>query len=86
MTYALIIVSRAGEQQAWPDELHKVLYKMPLPEGVTRLNESAWLVRLDSCLIFLARLIQLAYDEKLPHHVLFFQDKPAFVSALASPA
>ena len=86
MTYALIIVAQAAGQNAWPEPLHHLLYKMPIPEGVTRLNESAWLVRLDSCLLFLAGVVRLAHESNLPHHVLFFEKEPAFVSAPQNPA
>lgn len=86
MTYALIIVAKADGNNQWPDSMHRVLYKMPLPAGVTKLNESAWLVRLDSCLLFLAGLIQIAHTDKLPHHVLFLEKEPSFFHAPQNPA
>lgn len=79
MTYALIIVAKDNPGNPWPDAMHRVLHRMPTVEGVTRLNESAWLVHLDSSLLFLARLVGIAHDEKLAHHVAFFEQKPTFI-------
>ena len=81
MTYALVIVDKALNSRSWPDAMHKPLYDMPKVEGVTRLNEGAWLLQLDSSLLFLAGLIRLAHENNLPHHVAFFAEKPSFVCA-----
>jgi len=81
MAYALILVSKSDPRSAWPTDMHSALYTTPPPEGVTRLNESAWLVHLDSSLLFLCRLVCLAHDNKLSHHVTFFESSPSFVSA-----
>ena len=85
MKYALIIVAKDNPGNPWPDSMYRVLHKMPSVEGVTRLNESAWLVRLDSSLLFLSTLIRIAHDDKLPHHVLFFDEEPKFLSTQQSP-
>ena len=81
MTYALIIVEKLNHTHGWPDSMHHVLTNMQLPEGVTRLNESAWLINLDSCLLFLSGLVKIVHTEKLSHHVTFFDQKPSFVCA-----
>jgi hypothetical protein len=82
MTYALIIVSKTNPRDPWPEAMHTALYKTQLPGGATRLNESAWLVPLDSCLLFLCRLVCIAHDNNLSHHVTFFEAKPSFVRTL----
>lgn len=65
--------------------MHPVLYGAQPDEGVTRLNEGAWLVRLDSSLLFLSNLIRIAHEEKLPHRVLFFDKEPSFVATKQPP-
>jgi hypothetical protein len=86
MTCALITIEKTSPRDAWPQALHGLIYDMNIPEEVTRLNESAWLVPLDSCLLFLARLICICHDEGLRQSVAFFEQKPSFFSAPNNPA
>jgi hypothetical protein len=79
MTYALIIVEKTG--LSWPDDMYRPLHKMPATEGFERMNESAWLVNLDTHLQFLAGMVQLCQKNDLVHHVAFFDQKPAFTRA-----
>lgn len=83
MTYALIIVE--APKHGWPDSMHRAIRKPPVGEGFERLNESAWLIDLDSRLLFLAGVIQICHTENLVHHVAFFDQKPSFVSAPQDP-
>lgn len=76
MTYALILVEKPG--RVWPDTMHRALHSMPAHEGFERMNESAWLVNLDTELLFLAGLVQICQTSGLVHHVAFFEQKPAF--------
>lgn len=77
MTYALIIVEKP--ERVWPDTMHRALHKMPAAEGFERMNESAWLVNLDTHLMFLAGIVQICQTSDLVHHVAFFEQKPSFV-------
>ena len=78
MTYALIIAEKPS--YGWPDTMHRVLNMSPSPAGVERMNESAWLVKLDNALLFQARLVTILHDARIPHHVSFLDTKPTFVS------
>lgn len=86
MTYALIIVAKDHPRNPWPQAMHRPLYDMLSDEEVTKLNEGAWLVHLDSSLLFFAGLIEIARKEKLPYQVAFFGEKPLFVSEAKTPA
>lgn len=79
MTYALLIVSKDHPRNPWPQELHTALYERESDEEVTKLNEGAWLVHLDSSLLYFARLVCLVHDQKFPYRVTFFDHKPSFV-------
>ena len=62
--------------------MHFYTHEMPKDEGVRQLNESAWLLNLDTDLVVLAKMVSIAHDNKLPHQVLFFDQKPVFATAL----
>lgn len=84
MTYALVIVEKP--EHGWPDDMHRPIRRMPNVEGVSRLNESAWLIHVDIALKFLSGILHICQTHDLVHHVAFFEQKPSFVTAPQKPA
>jgi hypothetical protein len=78
MTFALVIVEKP-EGRPWPDQIRPKLQTQPTPEGVTRMNESAWLIDVDANLLFLASLIEEAHSCKLGFRTAFFDKEPSFI-------
>lgn len=78
MTYALIIVQKPTN--GWPDSMRLALHKMPEAAEFERMNESAWLVNLETQLQFLSGIVQICQGDGLVHHVAFFEQKPSFIS------
>ena len=83
MPYALLIVEKPPH--GWPDDMLPAVRPKEPYEGVTALNESAWLLNLDKALMFLARVVVNCYTHQLRHHVLFLSDEPHFVRASETP-
>jgi hypothetical protein len=78
MTFALIIVNKAAPRATWPGEMFYLVHEMPSDAGVTRLNEGAWLLDLDTELLTLAGIVKVAHSCDLPIRALFFDQKPHF--------
>jgi hypothetical protein len=78
MTFALVIVNKSAPRATWPGEMFFYVHEMPTGEGVTRLNEGAWLLNLDTELLALAGIVQTAHSCGLPIRTLFFDQKPQF--------
>lgn len=82
MTYALAIVDKEEPKRPWPDDMRFYVHEMPTDAGVTRLNEGAWLLNLDTELLTLSQIVNTARKSKCPVQVLFFDQKPDFSSVL----
>jgi hypothetical protein len=78
VTFALVIVDKAAPRATWPGEMFFFVHEMPSDAGVTRLNEGAWLLDLDTELLILAGIVQTAHSCGLPIQALFFDQKPNF--------
>ena len=84
MTYAIAIVDKKSNKSPWPDDMHYYVHEMPTDEGVTRLNEGAWLLNLDTDLLTLSQIVNTARKSGCPVRVLFFDQAPNFSSVMVS--
>ena len=78
MTYAIVIVEKP-ENRSWPDQILPKIQTQSAPEGVTRMNESAWLIDVGTNLLFLTSLVEEARSGKLSLRTSFFDKEPSFI-------
>ena len=84
MTYALAIVAKNSQKDQWPDAMRFYVHEMPTDAGVTRLNESAWLLNLDTDLLTLSQIVNTARISGCLVQVLFFDQAPKFAAVMVS--
>lgn len=84
MPYALLIVDKPVHRP-WPDGLDFYTRKLPIDEGLIRVAENSWLIRLDTDLLALANIVVFASKAKYPLRAMFFDKKPDLVSWEPTP-
>ena len=87
MSYALVIfenplVDKQPEWQQWKDILTNLKDATHHNENIQKIHENAWMFALQNELSVFVRILANSDSKSLKYHVLFFEEKPSFITSI----